>query len=64
MMAKRSHRRAAAARAIVIGLSALAAPAMAQSLEVHGHAGFLGEWELVGTVTPNGSAGSSNSADL
>ena len=56
-MAKRSHRRAAAARAIVlIGLSALAAPAMAQSLEVHGHAGFLGEWELVGTVTPNGSA--------
>jgi hypothetical protein len=56
-MSSKSHRRAAAARAIVlIGLSALAAPVMAQSLEVHGHAGFLGEWELVGTVTPNGSS--------
>ena len=65
VMAKRNHRRATAARAIVlIGLSALVAPAMAQSLEVHGHAGFLGEWELVGTVTPNGSPGSSNSAAL
>jgi hypothetical protein len=56
-MVKRSHWRRLVARALVlIGPSALAAPAMAQSMEVHGHAGFLGEWELVGTVTANGSS--------
>ncbi len=46
MRAVRSHR-------IVLG--AVAAPAAAQSLEILGYAGVLGEWELAGTVTPNGS---------
>jgi hypothetical protein len=36
-------------------LIALAAPAAAQPLEVVGYAGVLGEWELVGTVTPQAS---------
>jgi hypothetical protein len=34
-----------------IVLSALAAPAGAQSLQVVGYAGVLGEWELTATVT-------------
>jgi hypothetical protein len=34
-----------------IVLSALSLPAQAQSLEVIGYAGVLGEWELAGTVT-------------
>jgi hypothetical protein len=34
-----------------IVLSALAAPAQAQSLQVVGYAGVLGEWELTATVT-------------
>jgi hypothetical protein len=33
-------------------LSALSLPAHAQSREVIGYAGVLGEWELAGTVTP------------
>jgi hypothetical protein len=41
---------------LLVILSVVAPPAMAQTLEVHGHAGILGEWELVGTVTPNGRA--------
>jgi hypothetical protein len=32
-------------------LGALAAPAQAQSLEVFGYSGLLGEWELTATVT-------------
>jgi hypothetical protein len=32
---------------------ALAAPAQAQSLQVVGYAGVLGEWELTATVTEN-----------
>jgi len=32
-------------------LSALATPAQAQSLQVIGHAGYLGEWELTASVT-------------
>jgi hypothetical protein len=36
---------------LLTALSALAVPARAQSLEVFGYAGFLGEWELTATVT-------------
>ena len=45
-------------RALVLPfvLGALATPACAQSLEVIGHAGHLGEWELTGTVTPKESS--------
>ena len=32
-------------------LSALATPAVAQSLQVIGYSGYLGEWELTATVT-------------
>jgi hypothetical protein len=35
----------------LIALGALATPALAQSLQVTGHAGVLGEWELNATVT-------------
>ena len=34
-----------------IVLSALATPAGAQSLQVTGYTGYLGEWELTATVT-------------
>ena len=34
-------------------MSALAAPAGAQSLQVIGYSGYLGEWELTATVTEN-----------
>jgi hypothetical protein len=34
-----------------IVLSALASPASAQSLQVIGYSGYLGEWELTATVT-------------
>jgi hypothetical protein len=37
-------------------LSALATPAAAQSLEVLGYAGVLGEWELTASVTGDASA--------
>jgi hypothetical protein len=36
-----------------IVLSALATPAGAQSLQVTGYTGYLGEWELTATVTEN-----------
>jgi hypothetical protein len=36
---------------------ALAAPAQAQSLQVVGYAGVLGEWELTATVTENALRG-------
>ncbi len=38
-----------------VALGALSAPAQAQSLEVIGYAGALGEWELAATVTQTGS---------
>jgi hypothetical protein len=38
-----------------IVLSALAAPAGAQSLQVIGYSGYLGEWELMATVTETAS---------
>jgi hypothetical protein len=40
-------------RALVlsIGLAAVFAPAHAQPLEIIGYSGFLGEWELTGTVS-------------
>jgi hypothetical protein len=40
----------------LIAASALAAPAQAQSLQVTGHAGVLGEWELTATVTERAAA--------
>jgi hypothetical protein len=39
---------------LLIALSALAAPALAQPLAVIGYAGYLGEWELTASVTGNG----------
>lgn len=36
---------------LLIVFSALAAPAGAQSLQVIGYSGYLGEWELTATVT-------------
>ena len=43
---------------LLIVLGALAVPARAQSLEVLGYAGVLGEWELTANVTGNGTGGS------
>jgi hypothetical protein len=40
---------------LAVMLGAGAAPASAQSLEVFGYAGELGEWELTATVTENAS---------
>ena len=40
---------------LAVMLGALAAPTSAQSLEVFGYAGVLGEWELTATVTENAS---------
>lgn len=40
---------------IAVVLGAVAAPASAQSLEVFGYAGVLGEWELTATVTEDAS---------
>ena len=39
-----------------IVLSALATPAVAQSLQVVGYSGHLGEWELTATVTESASS--------
>jgi hypothetical protein len=36
---------------MLLALGALAAPASAQSLQVVGYSGYLGEWELTATVT-------------
>lgn len=45
-------------RALLVPLfGILAVPASAQSIEVFGNAGVLGEWELTGTVAPTGAAG-------
>ena len=43
-----------------IALGALASPGYAQSLEVIGYAGYLGEWELTATVTKRIQAGQGN----
>jgi len=40
---------------LLIVLGALATPAQAQSLQVIGYAGVLGEWELTATVTEKAS---------
>ena len=40
---------------LTIVLSALATPAVAQSLQVIGYSGYLGEWELTATVTETAS---------
>ena len=39
---------------LLIVLGALATPAQAQSLQVIGYAGHLGEWELTATSTETG----------
>ena len=41
---------------LLIVLGALATPASAQSLQVLGYAGVLGEWELTGNVTGKASS--------
>ena len=41
---------------LLIVLGALATPASAQSLQVIGYAGYLGEWELTATVTERASS--------
>ena len=41
--------------ALLIVLGALATPASAQSLQLIGYAGVLGEWELTASVTGNGA---------
>ena len=38
---------------LLFALGALATPAQAQSLQLVGYAGVLGEWELTATVTEN-----------
>jgi hypothetical protein len=43
--------RAGKALLLSVLLSALAAPAGAQSIQVIGYSGYLGEWELTATVT-------------
>jgi hypothetical protein len=47
------------ARLLSVVLSVLVGPAYAQSLEVIGYSGYLGEWELTATVseTPPGGKG-------
>jgi len=46
-----------ATRAILaLALSGLAAPAGADSLQIIGYSGYLGEWELTATVKEDGSA--------
>ena len=40
---------------LLIALGALGVPAQAQSLQVIGYAGVLGEWELTATVTEKAS---------
>src|SRR6266536_5340201 len=40
---------------VPIALGLLAAPASAQSLQIVGYSGYLGEWELTATVTENAS---------
>jgi hypothetical protein len=40
---------------LAVMLGAVAAPTSAQSLEVFGYAGVLGEWELTATVTEDAS---------
>jgi hypothetical protein len=47
---------------VVIG--ALATPAAAESLQVQGHAGFLGEWELTANVSRIASGGQQFSGPL
>jgi hypothetical protein len=41
---------------LLIVLGPLAAPASAQSLQVVGYSGYLGEWELTATVTETSSS--------
>ena len=45
----------AVALSLLVALSAFALPARAQSREVLGYAGVLGEWELTATVREDGS---------
>ena len=49
----RARERAVRAFCLTVMLSAVAAPGNAQSLEVFGYVGVLGEWELTATLTEN-----------
>ena len=46
----------AAGAMLSLALSLIAAPATADSLQILGYSGFLGEWELTATVNQDGSA--------
>ena len=49
------------ARAMLsLALIMAAAPAGADSLQIFGYSGYLGEWELTATVTEDGSTASKN----
>jgi hypothetical protein len=48
--------RAAASAMLLLALCLIAAPATADSLQIVGYSGYLGEWELTATVKENGSA--------
>jgi hypothetical protein len=44
------------AAVLAVVLAALTTPARAQSLQLIGYSGYLGEWELTATVTENASS--------
>ncbi len=58
MMVRRSSmvRRAGAALA-ALAVTGLGAAVRAETLELTGYAGVLGEWEITASVTPTGAAG-------
>jgi hypothetical protein len=55
---------AAAVATLSMMLALLAMPAAADSLEVVGYAGFLGEWELTATLREDGSTAANYSGPL
>ena len=56
-MRRQTRGRIVRALALPIVLAALTTPAGAQSLQLIGYSGYLGEWELTATVTENASSG-------
>jgi hypothetical protein len=53
---QRSKKLVVRALLLPIVLTALATPALAQSLQLIGYSGYLGEWEVTATVTEDTSA--------
>jgi hypothetical protein len=57
IMRKQQAKARNAGRAMLpLALSLIAAPATADSLQILGYSGYLGEWELTATVREDGSA--------